>query len=84
MRKIGTPLALAALVSAAACATEPPEPPTLGPVDGFDLPGADLDRVSIGDAAPDFSLVSYRGDILTLSENWGEREILLVFYRGHW
>lgn len=56
----------------------------LGPVDGRDLPRADLDRVTVGDPAPDFSLTSYRGDVLTLSENRGVREIVLVFYRGHW
>ncbi|MDT8368591.1 MAG: hypothetical protein RQ745_05255 [Longimicrobiales bacterium] len=56
----------------------------LGPVDGFDLPRADLERIAVGDHAPDFTLVSYRGDTLTLSENLGEREIVLVFYRGHW
>ncbi|HKK94619.1 MAG TPA: hypothetical protein VJ925_14385 [Longimicrobiales bacterium] len=58
--------------------------PTLGPVDGRELPGADLERVAVGDVAPDFQLMSYRGDVLTLSENHGEREVLLVFYRGHW
>lgn len=56
----------------------------LGPVDGRDLPGADLGRVAVGDPAPDFSLMSYRGDVLTLSDHRGERDILLVFYRGHW
>jgi len=58
--------------------------PMLGPLDGHDLPAADLERVAVGDAAPDFSLMSYRGDVLTLSENRGARDVVLVFYRGHW
>ncbi len=62
----------------------PASPPTLGPVDGLDLARADLDRITVGEPAPDFRLMSYRGDVLTLSENRGVREILLVFYRGHW
>jgi len=57
---------------------------TLGPADGRELPRADLGRVAVGDVAPDFSLMSYRGDVLTLSENRGVRDVLLVFYRGHW
>jgi len=62
----------------------PAEPRDLGPVDGRDLPATDLDRVAIGDIAPDFTLETYRGETLTLSENRGQREILLVFYRGAW
>lgn len=62
----------------------PAEPRELGPVDGRDLPATDLDRVAIGDMAPDFTLETYRGETLTLSENRGQREILLVFYRGAW
>lgn len=59
-------------------------PPAIGPADGRDLPPADLERVAIGDIAPDFTLPSYRGDALTLSDARGDRDILLVFYRGHW
>ena len=96
MRRIGTPFALAAMLAAMACADEPATdessvgeeveaaPPVLGPVDGFELARADLERVAVGAEAPDFSLMSYRGDVLTLSENRGAREIVLVFYRGHW
>lgn len=62
----------------------PAAPRELGPVDGRDLPGTELDRIAIGDMAPDFTLETYRGETLTLSENRGQREILLVFYRGAW
>ncbi len=36
-----------------------PEEIVLGPVDGHDLPGTDLDRVMDGQLAPDFSLESW-------------------------
>jgi hypothetical protein len=56
----------------------------LGPTDGRDLPGTDLDRVRAGDVAPDFSLVSLAGPVVTLSELRGRRNVILVFYRGWW
>ena len=61
-----------------------PEETVLGPEDGHDLPPTDLDRVRAGDMAPDFSLVSLAGPVLTLSDYRGETNVVLVFYRGHW
>jgi hypothetical protein len=58
--------------------------PELGPVDGEGLPATDLERVQVGDEAPDFSLLAYSGDILTLSDYRREKNVILVFYRGHW
>ena len=57
---------------------------TLGPRDGHDLPATDLERVAVGTPAPDFSLETITGDTLTLSEFRGEKDVVLVFYRGHW
>ncbi len=57
--------------------------PRLGPHDGFDLPGTDTGRVAVGDVAPDFSLMSYAGTVTTLSDFRGEKNVVLVFYRGH-
>lgn len=57
---------------------------TLGPVDGYDLPGADLERVQIGQLAPDFSLRTSSGQTVTLSEFQGKKDVVLVFYRGKW
>jgi len=56
----------------------------LGPVDGRDLPGMDLDRIQVGDVAPDFSLISLAGPVVTLSDFRGEKNVILVFYRGYW
>ena len=56
----------------------------LGPVDGHDLPGMDLERIMEGGSAPDFSLESYAGPVVTLSDFRGEKNVVLVFYRGHW
>ncbi len=59
-------------------------PLTLGPKDGLDLPAIDLERVAVGTRAPDFSLQTLDGDTLTLSDFRGVKEVVLVFYRGHW
>lgn len=56
----------------------------LGPADGRDLPGTDLDRVQVGQTAPDFTLVSLAGAPVTLSSFRGRQNVVLVFYRGHW
>jgi len=56
----------------------------LGPHDGLDLPGLDTGRVAVGDVAPDFSLMTYAGTVTTLSDFRDEKNVVLVFYRGHW
>lgn len=56
----------------------------LGPHDGFDLLGVDTGRVAVGDVAPDFSLLSYAGTVTTLSDFRRDKNVVLVFYRGHW
>jgi hypothetical protein len=59
-------------------------PMHLGPKDGFDLPPTELERVAVGTVAPDFSLPTLAGDTITLSEFRGVKDVVLVFYRGHW
>ena len=61
-----------------------PEEIVFGPADGMDLPGIDLERVQAGQMAPDFTLASLAGPPLTLSDFRGEKNVVLVFYRGHW
>ena len=56
---------------------------SLGPKDGRDLPPADLNRVQVGQPAPDFTLEAADGRAVTLSELRGKR-VVLVFYRGQW
>lgn len=73
---------LAAMLVAAGCDRDSPR--ELGPVNGADLPPADTGRVAVGDTAPDFTLLSRSGDPITLSDFRGEKDVLLVFYRGHW
>jgi len=63
---------------------ESAEPVVLGPVDGRDLPAVDLERVQVGDVAPDFSLASLAGPVVTLSDFRGVKNVILVFYRGYW
>lgn len=56
----------------------------LGPVDGHDLPATDLERVAVGSEAPDFTLRAFPEGTVTLSDYRGQRNVVLVFYRGHW
>ncbi len=56
----------------------------LGPVDGAGLAPLDTGRVVAGVTAPDFTLRSRDGGTVTLSQFRGKKEVILVFYRGHW
>ncbi|MXW18836.1 MAG: redoxin domain-containing protein [Gemmatimonadetes bacterium] len=56
----------------------------LGPADGRELPRADLERVAVGDEAPNFTLASYGGEAVELASFRGQKFVVLVFYRGHW
>ena len=58
--------------------------PQLGPKDGAGLPASDLQRVKIGQAAPDFTLENIDRKPVSLSDFRGNKNVLLVFYRGHW
>ena len=75
---------LAGVVGMAACAPDEPEVVVLGPADGLDLPAADLERVQVGQLAPDFTLTSLAGPPVRLSSLRGDKNVVLVFYRGHW
>ena len=84
---------MAGLVALGGCAgaddpraggSEEPDEIVLGPVDGHDLPGTDLERVADGDLAPDFTAISLAGDPITLSRFRGTKNVVLFFYRGHW
>jgi hypothetical protein len=76
-------LAIGTLVLGA-CSASDEVPERLGPKDGHELAPADTGRVAVGDPAPDFSLEAYRGEIVTLSDYRGSKDVILVFYRGHW
>ena len=56
----------------------------LGPKDAQALPPSDLNRVNVGDEAPDFTLEKEAGKPVTLSEYRGQKTVVLVFYRGYW
>jgi cytochrome oxidase Cu insertion factor (SCO1/SenC/PrrC family) len=57
---------------------------TLGPVDGHELPPTDLERVAVGSSAPDFLLEDEQGNSIALSQFREKKNVVLVFYRGHW
>lgn len=56
----------------------------LGPKDGANLSPTDLERVKAGDQAPDFTLENMDGKRISLSDFRGKKNVVLVFYRGHW
>ncbi len=62
----------------------PPAFAQLGPKDGADLAPTDLERIKVGQAAPDFTLEEMNGKQITLSSFRGGKNVVLVFYRGHW
>ncbi len=56
----------------------------LGPRDGKGLTPVELDRVKVGDRAPDFALEDTEGRKVSLSQFHNNKKVVLVFYRGHW
>ena len=76
-------LALAACLAAAALPLAA-QAPALGPKDGQGLPPTDTARVAVGALAPAFRLESLAGGPVTLSDFRGRKNVVLVFYRGHW
>lgn len=76
--QVGTLTVLAASIAGAQSR------PALGPVDGKDLPPLDTGRVGVGTVAPDFTLEALNGTFVRLSELRDKKNVVLVFYRGHW
>jgi hypothetical protein len=77
-------LAVASVVAAACGPDERSQTSQLGPLDTPALPPADLDRVAVGDTAPDFRLAALGADPIRLSDLRQSQDVVLVFYRGHW
>ena len=55
-----------------------------GPKDEVKQPATDLDRVKVGQPAPDFTLEDSDGKNISLADYGGKKNVVLVFYRGHW
>lgn len=72
------------IVFALLCGAWPQPAWPLGPVDGQELPPTDLERVAVGSMAPDFLLEDEKGASVTLSQFREKKNVVLVFYRGHW
>ena len=58
--------------------------PQIGPTDNGRMAPTDLNRIKIGDLAPDFTLEGADGQTITLSDFRGKKSVVLVFYRGYW
>jgi cytochrome oxidase Cu insertion factor (SCO1/SenC/PrrC family) len=54
------------------------------PKDGNKQGATDLDRVKVGQPAPDFTLEDADGKNVSLADYRGKKNVVLVFYRGHW
>ncbi len=80
-RLVGVMMAMLTWAAAGAVAQAGP---ALGPKDGAGLLPTDLARVAVGSPAPDFTLESKDGATVTLSSFRGQKNVVLVFYRGHW
>jgi cytochrome oxidase Cu insertion factor (SCO1/SenC/PrrC family) len=61
-----------------------PLPAQTGPRDGDKQPATDLDRVKVGQPAPDFTLEDSDGKNVGLADYRGKKNVVLIFYRGHW
>jgi cytochrome oxidase Cu insertion factor (SCO1/SenC/PrrC family) len=55
-----------------------------GPKDRVELQSTDLERVKVGETAPDFTLENMDGNGISLSDFRGKKNVILVFYRGQW
>lgn len=56
----------------------------LGPKNGLGMTPTDPERVKVGDEAPDFTLEDMHGKKISLSDFRGKKNVVLIFYRGHW
>ena len=77
-------LAVLAMVAATGASAQETAPPALGPKDGAGMPALDTGRVAVRTVAPDFTLEAKDGGTITLSQFRGKKNVVLVFYRGHW
>jgi cytochrome oxidase Cu insertion factor (SCO1/SenC/PrrC family) len=55
-----------------------------GPKDEVKQSATDLDRIKVGQPAPDFTLEDSNGKNVSLADYRGKKNVVLVFYRGHW
>ena len=52
--------------------------------DGSKPLATDLERVKVGQPAPDFTLEDSEGKNVSLADYRGKKNVALIFYRGHW
>ena len=78
MRKISMALSLGLLLAGSMALAQ------LGPKDGAGLSPTELERVKVGQPAPDFTLENIDGKKVTLADFRGKKSVVLVFYRGQW
>ena len=52
--------------------------------EGTHSSATDVNRIKVGQPAPDFTLEDVDGKNISLSDYRGKKNIVLVFYRGYW
>ena len=52
--------------------------------EGTNSSATDINRVKVGQSAPDFTLEDVDGKNISLSDYRGKKNVVLVFYRGYW
>ena len=82
MKRVFTMAILGALATTASAQTgqsplAPPKPPPASP------PGT-VQKLKLGDKAPDFGLPNGDGKLVVLSEYTQRSPVVLIFYRGFW
>jgi cytochrome oxidase Cu insertion factor (SCO1/SenC/PrrC family) len=77
-------MAAITIVAAQAAGAQGATTAALGPKDGAGMPPLDTGRVTVRTVAPDFTLEAKDGGLVTLSRFRGRKNVVLVFYRGHW
>ena len=73
---------VAALLSLTGCKNNPISDEALASKAGHsDVEGV---KITVGEAAPSFSLKDHNGNTVSLADYQGESNVMLVFFRGHW
>lgn len=57
---------------------------TVAPASGSSTSAQQAERVEVGDQAIDFTMQSIDGETYRLSDLRGERNAILIFFRGTW
>ena len=88
LARSGAVVALALVLTVLAACGSAAEPPTAAPeptqAQATAAPAAEGDSAPAGRLAPTFELPNAAGESISLASYAGDRNVVLVFYRGFW